>query len=58
MADWTSGTALVPYFERLSPDLRDLFMSRYRTRLREIWPGSPVFYPCRRTLFAATVPGD
>jgi SP family myo-inositol transporter-like MFS transporter 13 len=21
LADWTSGTALVPYFERLSPDL-------------------------------------
>ena len=57
LADWTSGTALVPYFERLSPELRDLFMARYRARLREIWPGSPVFYPFRRTLFAATVPG-
>jgi trans-aconitate 2-methyltransferase len=58
LADWTSGTALVPYFERLSPALRDLFMARYRARLHELWPGSPVFYPFRRTLFAATVPGD
>jgi trans-aconitate 2-methyltransferase len=57
MADWTSGTALVPYFERLTPELRELFMTRYRARLREIWPGSPVFYPFRRTLFAATVAG-
>jgi trans-aconitate 2-methyltransferase len=55
LADWTSGTALVPYFERLSPDLRDLFMARYRARLRELWPGRPVFYPFRRTLFAATI---
>jgi hypothetical protein len=22
VADWTSGTALVPYFERLSPDMK------------------------------------
>ena len=57
LADWTSGTALVPYFERLSPELRELFMARYRARLRDLWPGSPVFYPFRRTLFAATVPG-
>ena len=58
LADWTTGTALVPYFERLSPALRDLFMARYRARLHELWPRSPVFYPFRRTLFAATVPGD
>jgi trans-aconitate 2-methyltransferase len=57
MADWTSGTALVPYFERLSPELRDQFMARYRARLHELWPGSPVFYPFRRTLFAATMAG-
>jgi trans-aconitate 2-methyltransferase len=54
LADWTSGTALVPYFERLTPGLREQFMERYRQRLRERWPGSPVFYGFRRTLFAAT----
>jgi trans-aconitate 2-methyltransferase len=54
LADWTSGTALVPYFERLDPELRDLFMDRYRQRLREGFPGRPVFYGFRRTLFAAT----
>jgi trans-aconitate 2-methyltransferase len=54
LADWTSGTALVPYFERLERDLRDRFMDRYRQRLRERFPESPVFYGFRRTLFAAT----
>jgi len=58
LADWTSGTALVPYFERLGPELRELFMERYRQRLRELWPGSPVFYGFRRILFAATRPSE
>jgi trans-aconitate 2-methyltransferase len=53
LADWTSGTALVPYFERLEPDQRDKFMERYCERLREHFPESPVFYGFRRTLFAA-----
>lgn len=55
LADWTSGTALVPYFERLPEDLRDLFMQRYRARLRALYPPGPVFYGFRRTLFACTV---
>lgn len=57
LADWTSGTALVPYFERLPLELRDPFMDRYRARLRAAYPGSPVFYGFRRTLFAATRSG-
>ena len=54
LADWTSGTALVPYFERLPEDLHDPFMQEYRARLRSAYPGSPVFYGFRRTLFSAT----
>jgi trans-aconitate 2-methyltransferase len=53
VADWVSGTALVPYFERLG-DLRDSFMEEYRARLRAQWPESPVFYGFRRTLFSVT----
>jgi trans-aconitate 2-methyltransferase len=56
LVDWTSGTALVPYFERLSRELRERFLARYRQKLRERFPGSPVFYPFRRILFAATRP--
>jgi trans-aconitate methyltransferase len=32
------------------------FMDEYRRRLRAAYPGSPVFYGFRRTLFAATRP--
>jgi trans-aconitate 2-methyltransferase len=53
LADWTSGTALVPYFERLNGEMRERFMERYRSRLEEIWPTGPVFYGFRRILFSA-----
>ncbi|HEX8847892.1 MAG TPA: methyltransferase domain-containing protein [Pyrinomonadaceae bacterium] len=56
MADWTAGTTLVPYFERLPESLREPFMVRYRERLRALFPSSPVFYTFRRTIFAATRP--
>jgi trans-aconitate 2-methyltransferase len=55
VADWTSGTALVPYFERLSPDMKAAFDAEYRARLRAALPHSPVFYGFRRILFAATL---
>jgi trans-aconitate 2-methyltransferase len=53
LAEWTSGTVLVPYFERLPVNLKDDFLEKYRTRLREQWPTSPVFYPFQRILFSA-----
>jgi trans-aconitate 2-methyltransferase len=54
LADWMSGTALVPYMERLGAELREPFMERYRARLREVFPQAPVFYGFRRTLFSGT----
>jgi trans-aconitate 2-methyltransferase len=54
LAEWTSGTALVPYFERLPEKLHEPFMERYRERLGLLFPSAPVFYPFRRILFAAT----
>jgi trans-aconitate 2-methyltransferase len=56
MVEWVSGTALVPYFERLGPELRERFLDDYRERVRARFPGSPVFSPFRRTLFVATRP--
>lgn len=53
MVEWVRGTALVPYMERLPADLCDLFIGRYRGKLREHFAEQPVFYPFRRTLFAA-----
>ncbi len=57
VAEWGAGTVLVPYFERLPPELRERFMQRYRERLKAYWPGSPAFYAFRRTFLAATRPG-
>ena len=57
LADWTSGTALVPYFERLPREMHNDFMQRYRDRLAALFPGEAVFYGFRRTLFSATVTG-
>src|SRR5437764_2781074 len=54
MAEWTKGSTLVPYFERLPESLHEPFMLRYRERLRSLFPDAPVFYTFRRTLFAAT----
>jgi len=54
IAEWTKGTTLVPYLERLPESLHESFMQRYRERLRALFPTSPVFYTFRRTLFAAT----
>ena len=54
LAKWTSGTALLPYKNRLPDNLWEEFMQLYRQRLRQVWPEGPVFYPFRRTLFAAT----
>jgi trans-aconitate 2-methyltransferase len=53
--EWTKGTALVPYLERLPADLHAEFFARYTDQLRAHWPESPVFFGFNRTLFAATV---
>jgi trans-aconitate 2-methyltransferase len=52
IVDWISGTALIPYFERLD-SLKDDFANAIRHELRDRFPGEPVFYPFRRTIFSA-----
>jgi len=55
VVEWVSGTALVPYFERLGGH-RDEFLAVLRQKFRQAMPGSPVFYPFKRTLFSASKP--
>jgi trans-aconitate 2-methyltransferase len=55
--EWISGTALVPYFERLG-SLKDTFIQAIRDALRAAMPVSPVFYPFRRTLLSARKGGQ
>ncbi len=53
VAEWTSGTTLVPYFERLPQELHESFLACYKEKLRRIWPSGPVYYTFRRILFSA-----
>lgn len=55
VVEWISGTALVPYFERLG-EHKDEFVDSIREKMRAAMPGSPVFYPFRRILFSARKP--
>ncbi len=54
VADWLSGTMLLPYFERMPEELKEPFRDRYITRLREHYPSDPVFYPFQRIFFSAS----
>lgn len=56
VVDFTAGTLLIPYMERLPDDLRPQFMAAFRERVRGYFPGSPAFYTFKRTLFAARRP--
>lgn len=55
VVEWVSGTALVPYFERLGAH-KEAFLKVLGEKMRLAMPGSPVFYPFRRTLFSAHKP--
>ena len=52
IVEWISGTALLPYFERLS-DFKEQFVAEIRQEMSLNMPGNPVFYPFRRTFFSA-----
>jgi trans-aconitate 2-methyltransferase len=55
VVEWISGTALVPYFERLG-EHTDQFVDVLHAKMRAALPETPVFYPFRRTLFSARKP--
>lgn len=50
--EWTSGTAMIPYLERLPEELKDLFSNEYKNRIQLRYPEKPVFYPFKRTLMS------
>lgn len=56
VVEWISGTALVPYFERLG-EYKDEFVKAIREKMHAAMPDSPVFYPFRRIFFSARKPG-
>jgi len=52
--DWVSGTAMLPYIEKLPADLKQLFIDEYKKQLNGRYTCSPVFYPFKRIIMAAT----
>jgi len=54
IVEWTSGTTLVPYLERLPQDLHNRFLDSYSKKLHSLWPRGPVLYTFRRIRMAAT----
>ena len=55
VVEWVSGTALVPYFERLGAE-KEVFLDIIKKKFHAAMPGSPVFYPFKRTLFSTRKP--
>ncbi|WP_333597324.1 methyltransferase domain-containing protein [Chryseobacterium flavum] len=49
---WASGTAMIPYVERLPDDIKEQFKKEYKSELQNIFPESPVFYPFKRTFIS------
>lgn len=50
---WASGTAMLPYIERLPENLKEQFKNDYKQKLQNIFPESPIFYPFKRTFISA-----
>ena len=52
--EWVSGTALIPYLERLDNENRQNFIIEYKKRLKNRFPKSPAFFPFKRIIMKAT----
>lgn len=53
LLSWVSGTALIPYLERLPELLKSEFVEDYKQLLKAHFPKNPVFYPFKRILIEA-----
>jgi trans-aconitate 2-methyltransferase len=58
LAQWLSGTTLVPYLERLDPPRRPELTEALRKNLNRCWPEGPIFFGFRRILLAASRGGE
>ncbi|RYD73276.1 MAG: methyltransferase domain-containing protein [Sphingobacteriales bacterium] len=50
---WVSGTALIPYLEKLDEVGKANFIAAYKEKLKKNFANSPVFYPFKRILMHA-----
>lgn len=52
--DWVSGTAIIPYLGKLENKNQQYFIEEYKKLLSIHFTKSPVFYPFKRIIIAAT----
>jgi trans-aconitate 2-methyltransferase len=51
--EWISGTALIPYLEKLTGDIKDKFISEFKNRINQRFLKKPVLYPFKRIILEA-----
>ena len=51
--DWVSGTALIPYLERLNDEDGSRFVAEFKSHLKQHFSRTPVFYPFKRIIMSA-----
>jgi len=51
--DWVSGTALIPYLEKIGDENKQNFIDQYKALLQKNFNGPPVFYPFKRIIMEA-----
>lgn len=51
--NWISGTALIPYLERLDGEIKENFIKEFKSRIDKRFTKIPVLYPFKRILMEA-----
>lgn len=52
--EFISGSALVPYFERLSDPFKEQFSVEFKKRIRQFFPKTPLIYAFKRIILYST----
>lgn len=50
---WISGTALIPYLEKLTGEIKDNFVSEFKSRIDQRFLKTPILYPFKRIMLKA-----
>jgi len=48
--NFISGSALIPYLERMNPDQQNVFTTEFKRRIAEAFPKLPAVYSFKRIL--------
>ena len=51
--DFISGSALIPYMEKLQDDVKPFFIAAFKERISSQFPSSPMVYPFKRLILMA-----